>query len=216
MLRLSRLTIRASRSALSRRAARRAGTDRWRRTGGPGKATSARHALGQQPVEDLDALDPEVGEPVIVQRHAARQPPIGDVALGKPLQFARRPHPFDRRVKPPRKDRRPVFPLRPRAREPERKAAKDRGSRRNSIPCARDGPPQQTLKIDHIPAQLTPIRPQQPSFLHRRFHRISHTESQPKRKRQFLHTLACGNDNTTKGPGLLGRLRQAPPGRKPV
>jgi hypothetical protein len=28
---------------------------------------------------------------------------------------------------------------------------------------------QQTLKIDHIPAQLTPIRPHHPSFRHRRF-----------------------------------------------
>ena len=34
-----------------------------------------RHALRQQPIEDLDALDPKVGEPVMVQRHAARQPP---------------------------------------------------------------------------------------------------------------------------------------------
>src|SRR5580698_3739546 len=54
----------------------------------------------QQPVENLGAFDPEIGEPVIVQRHAARQPPIGGVALGKPLQFARRPYPFDHRIEP--------------------------------------------------------------------------------------------------------------------
>ena len=36
---------------------------------------------------------------------------------------------------------------------------------------------QQTLKIDHIPAQLTPIRPHHPSFRHRRFPRPSATEN---------------------------------------
>jgi hypothetical protein len=49
---------------------------------------------------------------------------------------------------------------------------------------------QQTLKIDHIPAQLPPIRPYHPSFRHRRFtSRTAMRESQPKQKRQFLHTL---------------------------
>jgi hypothetical protein len=52
-------------------------------------ATSAGHALRQQPIEDLDAVDPQVGEPVMVQRHAARQPAIGGVALGKPLSNSR-------------------------------------------------------------------------------------------------------------------------------
>ena len=37
---------------------------------------------------------------------------------------------------------------------------------------------QQTLKINHIPAQLTPIRPHHPSFRHRRFtSRTSATEN---------------------------------------
>ena len=52
--------------------------------------------------------DPEVGEPVIVQRHAAREPPIGGVALREPLQFTRRTHPFDRRIKPQRKQNRGI------------------------------------------------------------------------------------------------------------
>jgi len=56
--------------------------------------------LRQQPVEDFHLLDPEVGEPVIVQRHAARQPAVSDVALREPLQFARRAYPFDRGVEP--------------------------------------------------------------------------------------------------------------------
>jgi hypothetical protein len=84
-----------------------------------------RHALRQKPIEDLHLLDPEVGGSVIVDRHAARQPAIGGVALGKPLQFARRPHAFDRRVKPQRKQNRGIGrrpSLRPRAREPDRKA----------------------------------------------------------------------------------------------
>ena len=56
-------------------------------------ADQRRHALRQDPIEDLDAFDPEVGKPVVVQRHASRQPSIGRVALRKPLQFARRTHP---------------------------------------------------------------------------------------------------------------------------
>jgi hypothetical protein len=49
-----------------------------------------------------------LSEPVIVQRHAARQPATGGLALGKPLQFARRPHAFDRRIKPQRKQDRGI------------------------------------------------------------------------------------------------------------
>ena len=66
------------------------------------------HALRQQPIEDLGAVDAEVGEPVIVDRHAARQPAIGGVALREPLQFARRPDPFDRRIEPQRKQHRGI------------------------------------------------------------------------------------------------------------
>ena len=44
-------------------------------------ADQRRHALRQGPIEDLDAFDPEVGNPVIVQRYASRQPSIGCVAL---------------------------------------------------------------------------------------------------------------------------------------
>jgi hypothetical protein len=92
--------------------------------------------LGQQSIEDLDAVGPEVGEPVIAQRRAARQPPIGGVAFGKPLQFARRPYPFDRRIEPQRQHHRRIggrpsrFAL---ARENLIvKGRLDRGSRRNS------------------------------------------------------------------------------------
>ena len=57
---------------------------------------------------------------------------------------------------------------------------------------------QKPLEIHHVPTQLPPIRPHHPSFAHRRFPpTISDRESQPKQKRQFLHTLASGNDNTT-------------------
>jgi hypothetical protein len=52
-------------------------------------ADQRRHALRQEPTEGLDAFDPEVGKPVVVRRHASRQPSIGRVALRKPLQFAR-------------------------------------------------------------------------------------------------------------------------------
>jgi hypothetical protein len=45
---------------------------------------------------------------VMVQRHAARQPPIGGVALRKPLQFPRRTDPFDRRIEPQRQQDRRV------------------------------------------------------------------------------------------------------------
>ena len=103
------------------------------------------HALRQQSVEDLRLPDPEISEPVIIQRHAAGQPTIGGVALGEPFQSPRRTHPFNRRIKPQRKQNRRIggrparFAL---ARENlDRKAAKDRGSRQNSRRCARDAPP---------------------------------------------------------------------------
>src|SRR4029077_5594244 len=81
--------------------------------------------------------------------------------------------------------------LRPRAREPDRKAAKDRGSRRNSTPGARDGPPAADPQDRSYPraADADPAAPPQlprspiPPPL------ISDRESQPKRKRQFPHTL---------------------------
>ena len=168
--------------------------------------------MRQQPIEDLHAVDPEVGEPVIVQRRAARQPPIGGVALGKPLQFARRPYAFDRGVKPQRKQNRRI------GGRPSRFAL----ARENLIVKLRkiealDKTPhqaramvrrQQTLKINHIPAQLTPIRPHHPSFRHRRFPHISDRESQPKRKRQFLHTLVSGNPaDGTRVNGLICMTR---------
>jgi hypothetical protein len=126
--------------------------------------------LRQQSVERLDVFNPEIGEPVMVQRHASRQPPIGGVALGKPLQFARRPHPFDRRIKPQRKQNRGI------GGRPSRFAL----ARENPIVKLRkiealDEAPhnagamvrrQQALKIDHVPTQLTPIRPHHPSFRH--------------------------------------------------
>ena len=69
---------------------------------------TCRHALRQQPIEDLGAVDAEVGEPVIVDRHTPRQLAIGDVALAKPLQFARRADPFDRRTEPQRHENRRI------------------------------------------------------------------------------------------------------------
>jgi hypothetical protein len=139
-----------------------------------------RHALRQQPIKNLHAVDPEVGEPVIIQRHAARPPPIGGVALGKPLQFARRPHALDRGVKPQRKQNRRIDG------RPSRFAL----ARENLIVKGRkigalDKTPhqaramvrwQETLKIDHIPAQLPPVRPHHPSFRHRRLSNRSDTE----------------------------------------
>jgi hypothetical protein len=147
-----------------------------------------RHALGQQPIEDLRAVDPKVGEPVMVQRHAARQPPIGGVALGKPLQFARRPHAFDRRIKPQRKQHRGIGGRPSRlalAREnlivKRRKIEALDKTPHEARPMARR---QKALKIDHIPAQLTPIRPHHPSFRHRRFtSRTSATENHSKAKK---------------------------------
>ena len=155
------------------------------------------HALRQQSVERLEVFDPEVGKPVMVQRHAARQPPIGGVALRKPLQFPRRTDPFDRRIEPQRQQDRRV------GRRPSRFAL----ARENLIVKLRkiealDETPddaramlrrQKPLEIDHIPAQLTPIRPHHPSFRHRRFPPTSAMrESQRDRKRQFLHTLISG------------------------
>ena len=71
-------------------------------------ADQRHHALRQEPIEDLDAFDPEVGKPVVVQRHASRQPSIGRVALRKPLQFARPNPPFDRGIKPQRHENRRI------------------------------------------------------------------------------------------------------------
>lgn len=157
-----------------------------------------RHALGQQPVENFHLLDPEVGEPVIVQRHAARQPPIGGVALREPLQFARRPHPFNRRIKPQRKQNRRI------------------GARPSRFALARPYPlvklrqiealdetpddaramvrRQKPLEIDHVPTQLLSIWSHHPSVAHRRLA----PKNQRQRitagpKRPFLHTLASGN-----------------------
>ena len=156
------------------------------------------HALRQQSVEDLRLPDPEISEPVIIQRHAAGQPTIGGVALGEPFQSPRRTHPFNRRIKPQRKQNRRI------GGRPARFAL----ARENLIVKLRkiealDKTPddaramlrrQKPLEIDHIPAQLTPIRPHHPSFRHRRFPPTSAMrESQRDRKRQFLHTLECGN-----------------------
>ena len=159
------------------------------------------HALRQQSVEDLRLPDPEISEPVIIQQHAAGQPTIGGVALGEPFQSPRRTHPFNRRIKPQRKQNRRI------GGRPARFAL----ARENLIVKLRkiealDKTPddaramvrwQKTLKIDPIPAQLTPIRPHHPSFRHRQFtSQLSDRESQPKQKRQFLHTLESGNDKT--------------------
>ena len=40
-------------------------------------ADQRRHALRQKPIEDIDLLNPKIGEPVMVHRHAPRQPAIG-------------------------------------------------------------------------------------------------------------------------------------------
>ena len=136
-----------------------------------------RHALRQQPIEDLRLPDPEISEPVIIQRHAARQPPIGGVALGEPFQFARRTHPFNRRIEPQRKQNRGI------GGRPARFALARENLRENLIVKLRkiealDETPddaramlrrQKPLEIDPIPAQLTPVRPHHPSFRHRRF-----------------------------------------------
>ena len=177
----------------------------------------------QQPVENLGAFDPEIGEPVIVQRHAARQPPIGGVALGKPLQFARRPYPFDRRI------------------EPQRKQNREIGGRPARLPLARPYPliklrriaaldetpddaramvrRQKPLEIDHIPAQLTPIRPHHPSFRHRRFAHISDRESQQGRKDHFFTRSQAGMTRRRCGalirPVSPATFSQGEKGRRP-
>jgi hypothetical protein len=153
--------------------------------------------LGQQPIEDLDAVDTEVGEPVMVQRHAARQPPISGVAFGEARQFARRPYPFDRRIKPQRKQNRRI------GGRPSRVALarKNLIVKRRKIEALDETPHearamlrrQETLKIDHIPTQLTPIRPHHPSFTHRRFNpRTSATEnhSPSERANSFTRSQA--------------------------
>src|SRR4029077_3320993 len=90
--------------------------------------------------------------------------------------------------------------LRPRAREPDRKAAQDRGSRRNATPGARDGPPAADPQDRSYPsaADADPAAPPElpPSPIHPPL--ISDRESQPKRKRQFPHTLESGNDKTPR------------------
>jgi hypothetical protein len=77
-------------------------------------ANQRRHALRQQPIENVHLLNPEVGKPVIIQRHAAREPTIGGVARRKSLQFAR-PNPPLRSshratAKAEPQDRRPAAP----------------------------------------------------------------------------------------------------------
>src|SRR4029077_2101483 len=186
------------------------------------------------PVENLGAFDPEIGEPVIVQRHAARQPPIGGVALGKPLQFARRPYPFDRRIEPQRKQNRGI------------------GGRPSRLPLARPYPlvklrqiealdetphqaramvrRQKPLQIDHVPTQLLSIWSHHPSVAHRRLapkesasenhSRAEKTISSHALKRESrdprAHWMPAFASMTDEGAGRLRWLRQARPGRKSV
>ena len=155
------------------------------------------HTLRQQPVENSHLLGPEVGEPVIVQRHAARPPAIGGVAFGEALQFARRPDPFNRRI------------------EPQRQQDRGIGRRPSRLPVARlhpliqlrkiealdetpdDARPrirrQKPLKIDHIPAQLPRSgRTTRASLIADSPHTISDRESQHGQKDHFFTRSFAG------------------------
>ena len=129
------------------------------------------HALRQQPIEDIDLLDPKIRKPVIVHRHPARQPAIGDVGFDQPCQFSRRAHPLDGGVKPQPKQHRRIG----------RRSARGSLARQDlrvklvKIEALDKAPDnaraviggQKPVKVDHIPAQLPPVRPYHPRFGHR-------------------------------------------------
>jgi hypothetical protein len=108
------------------------------------------------------------------------------------------------------RDRQAAVPLRPRAREPDRKAAKDRGCRRNSTPGARDGRPAKAPQDRSCPNAADAIRPHHPSFPHRRFPHISDRESQHGQKTIPSHARKRESSAWSAAPGGPRRLATRP------
>jgi len=121
-----------------------------------------RQRFGQQAVEHIGVRHPEVRKPVVVDRHTARDPAVGQILAGQPVQFARRAHPVHRRQKPQRKQHSRVRgrpPRHPLARldlvVQHRQIQRLDEANHQSRPVVGRQP---AIRIDQVPRQLRPVR----------------------------------------------------------
>lgn len=67
-----------------------------------------RNRLGEQLIEQVGCLDPEVGEGVLLHPDPAGEPPIRVMLVAQPIERPRRADPLERRVQPERDEDRQV------------------------------------------------------------------------------------------------------------
>ena len=119
-------------------------------------------------------IDPEVGQAVMVHRNPAGEPAIGDVAFAQPRQLPRRANPFHGRVEPQRQKHRRVRRRPPGFARPRLDRIVEWIEVQTLDECPNHPRPmighKQTLKVDQVPAKLSPIRPNHPRLAanHRR------------------------------------------------
>src|SRR5580700_5368059 len=106
-------------------------------------------------------VNPKVRKTVVVQRHSARQPAVGDVAAAKLLKLSGRTYTFNRRVEPKSHQNRRIgrgttslsLPRTYRLVQGRKIKARNKAPHNPRPMVSR----QQTLKIQHVPLKLRPI-----------------------------------------------------------